>query len=355
VIAETFSSYKQKMHKNHHIVMYFLFCMIVFGVVATNRFDSKTLQTSSVAGQFSSEYLPSDALTSAQAASAVALATDMIVAEQVVETAVQQDAKVDIPVLSEDYISKPLSSATEAKTKDDITKHVVAKGETIKSIAEDNNIRVSTIVQVNNLPSEDVAEGKEITIPPVDGLLHTVKEGETVDSLAQTYQAEADRISSFNDAEITGLIVGQQIIIPDGKQPVAAPVRTSRSSGLGVGYGLNNTRSASSVPLYVGNRYAYGHCTWYVSNLRAAAGKPIPSFWGNAGAWGSRARQDGYTVSSVPVVGSIAWRTGGYGHVAYVTAVNGDTIHVKEMHGFRANGVPMEADYSVSSFNGYIY
>jgi surface antigen len=108
--------------------------------------------------------------------------------------------------------------------------------------------------------------------------------------------------------------------------------------------------------VYAGNRYAYGHCTWHVANLRAAAGKPVPSFWGNGGQWGNNARKDGYTVSSEPQVGSIGVHVGGYGHVAYVTSVSGNMVHVKEMHGFRANGVPMETDYPVSFFNGgFIY
>ena len=103
------------------------------------------------------------------------------------------------------------------------------------------------------------------------------------------------------------------------------------------------------------NTYAYGHCTWHVSNLRAEAGRPIPNDWGNATSWGRNARNAGYEVSDTPVPGSIAWQRGGYGHVAYVVEVYEDSVYVKEMHGFGGNGIPVEATHPISSYNGFIH
>ena len=67
------------------------------------------------------------------------------------------------------------------------------------------------------------------------------------------------------------------------------------------------------------NRFAYGYCTWYVANRRY-----IP-WLGNAIDWWPNARPYGYAEGQVPRVGAVmVTRESGYGHVAYVEAVNGD-------------------------------
>lgn len=53
--------------------------------------------------------------------------------------------------------------------------------------------------------------------------------------------------------------------------------------------------------------------------------------WGHAKDWGHTARALGYTVDKNPTVGSIAWwDTGQYGHVAWVSSVNGSTVTIEE-------------------------
>jgi surface antigen len=67
------------------------------------------------------------------------------------------------------------------------------------------------------------------------------------------------------------------------------------------------------------NRFAYGYCTWYVANRRY-----IP-WLGNAIDWWPNARPYGYAEGQAPRVGAVmVTRESGYGHVAYVEAVNGD-------------------------------
>ena len=77
-----------------------------------------------------------------------------------------------------------------------------------------------------------------------------------------------------------------------------------------------------------GNTYPVGQCTWGVKSLAPWAG----NYWGNGGQWAASAAAAGFSVGSTPVVGSIAvWNDGGYGHVAYVTAVESATrIQVME-------------------------
>ncbi|MGH7237472.1 MAG: CHAP domain-containing protein, partial [Candidatus Saccharimonadales bacterium] len=78
-------------------------------------------------------------------------------------------------------------------------------------------------------------------------------------------------------------------------------------------------------PLVTGDIYAWGNCTYWVYALRLKAGNSIPTTWGNAATWASRARLDGYTVNHTPSAGSIMqtpYVDHGLGHVAYVTKVN---------------------------------
>jgi len=81
------------------------------------------------------------------------------------------------------------------------------------------------------------------------------------------------------------------------------------------------------------NHFAYGYCTWYVANKRN-----VPWF-GNAIEWWANARPYGYREGQTPVVGAImVTRESGYGHVAYVEAVNGDgSWTVSEMNFVRWN------------------
>ncbi len=72
-----------------------------------------------------------------------------------------------------------------------------------------------------------------------------------------------------------------------------------------------------------GNTYSYGYCTAYVKNQLSW----VPNGWGDARNWASNARNSGFTVSSTPIVGSIATKSN---HVALVIAVNGDQITISE-------------------------
>ncbi len=78
-----------------------------------------------------------------------------------------------------------------------------------------------------------------------------------------------------------------------------------------------------------GNPYGGGwsNCTWSAWTLASQyAGVSLPS-WGNAGSWIYNAASDGYITSSYPSPYCIAVYSG---HVALVTAVNGDAVFIKE-------------------------
>lgn len=72
------------------------------------------------------------------------------------------------------------------------------------------------------------------------------------------------------------------------------------------------------------NGYEYGQCTGWVAGRRY-----VPAGWGNASSWKQNAINAGWTVSSTPVTGAIAWR---WGHVAFVEAVGSGTVTISEQN-----------------------
>ncbi len=78
--------------------------------------------------------------------------------------------------------------------------------------------------------------------------------------------------------------------------------------------------------------FVFGDCTWYVATQRKV------TWGGNADQWWANAAEAGYLEGQTPEVGSIVvWgpnvpgESWGYGHVAYVEAVQGTKFEVSEM------------------------
>jgi peptidoglycan DL-endopeptidase CwlO len=118
---------------------------------------------------------------------------------------------------------------------------------------------------------------------------------------AGTAKAARDAAKALADqAEADAALRARALAIAQAPMPPAMPAKWS-----GVG----------PYP----NHFSYGYCTWYVANRRY-----VPWF-GNAIDWWPNARPYGYGEGQAPRVGAImVTRESGYGHVAYVEAVNGD-------------------------------
>lgn len=134
---------------------------------------------------------------------------------------------------------------------------------------------------------------------------------------------------------------------------VAAPVAQTAATPVAAAPVATPKPSYSSV-----NTYPVGQCTWGVKSLAPWVGNN----WGNGGQWAASAAAAGFSVGTTPVVGAVAvWTGGGYGHVAYVTAVESSTrIRVMESN---FNGNQYIADHRgwfnpTSTYQGaavYIY
>lgn len=280
------------------------------------------------------EAQPVDEVVAAEVAASIAEAADLLVADGAINRADTLSSQISMATMTETgntaTVDKPQLIAPSAKTAKDIQTITVQEGDTIQSLAQKYGISEDTIRWANNLRSDALKPGTKLTILPVSGVLHTVKASETAEILASMYQSNAEQITAFNDLELNGLKPGAQIIIPNGvKNASGSSPSTSGTRSSAFSWGGNSV-------VFAGNRYAYGYCTYYAFNKRAAIGRPIGSNWGNATSWASLARASGFTVNKTPAAGAIIQNSGGwngYGHVGFVERVNPDgSLFVSDMN-----------------------
>ena len=221
------------------------------------------------------------------------------------------------------------------------------------SIANKYKVSTDQIRWSNGLKTASVAPGNTLYVPGTSGIVYTVKSGDTVDSLASKYGSNAEEIVACNDLETTQtLAVGSKIVLPDGSLPeterpeyVAPVVHTYTPVYTYTYSGSGNSRENLRViatGFYVaspGNPGVAGQCTWYAWYMRATDPRSLGvlpgGVLGNANAWARTLGNMGYRVDHTPEAGAVFQTAGGsyYGHVGYVTAVNGDgSITVREMN-----------------------
>ena len=232
----------------------------------------------------------------------------------------------------------------------EIQTYTAKAGDTVDKIAKRYGVSAQTIKWANDLTSDAVEAGKKIKILPVDGVIYTVKGGDSIDSIAKRYNANKTALTTFNDLDIDGLSRGQQIIILNGTLPTTErlirrqPATVASNSASDINYGSYSGGSGTTNPYAgasVGNRYAFGNCTWYAYERRSQLGRPVGSFWGNANTWSSYARSAGFNVNGSPAAGAVMEGGGwaAYGHVAIVESVNpGVSVTVSEMNAYRFDG-----------------
>jgi len=303
-----------------NFLIIFLVVLIIF---SSNQTNLLAVSGSNQLNSSTTVVDPLDQQSSADIALTVAKMTNLPETTAIANQAQSQQAEIAMAGANQAVMSKPQIVQTNLKTNSDIVSYTVKNNQTLAQISKLFGVSVSSIMASNNLLTENINTGQVLLIPPMNGLVYTVQAGDTPQSLAQKFQSSAKNIISYNDAEVSGLTPGEQIIIPGGKEPVAAPI-------------VNLTPTCSdiygnSASCY--NGYDFGYCTWYVATQIA-----VPPNWGNAATWAYYAAQDGWRVSSTPVVGAIAqtpYAAGGEGHVAIVRAINPNgTIWISEMNSY---------------------
>lgn len=307
-----------------------------------------------------------DEKTATDLAANFAMQTHISVAANVANLSTSLEAQKEIAQSDHTVITKPQIVQPTADSRV-VSTYVAKTGDTVQSIAAEHAISEETIRWANDLESDAVDEGRELVILPTDGVMYTVQEGDTFESIAQKYSAVADRIVSYNDLEVTGIEAGAQIIIPEGVKPAEPAPQPQPQTLFATGQPTAPSGSVTSfanVGVSAGNRYAFGNCTSYAYERRAALGRPIGSFWGNASTWATNAAAAGFTVNSTPAPGAIAqWNSYSstrsvspyYGHVGIVDRVNPDgTVTISEMN-VRGFNVVSSVTLPASSVDNYIH
>jgi murein DD-endopeptidase MepM/ murein hydrolase activator NlpD len=89
-----------------------------------------------------------------------------------------------------------------------VTRHKVASGETLDSIAQRYNLLPATLIGLNpSLSSGNVTVGSEISIPPYNGIRVEVPSGQTWRDVARTYNVRADLLFEVNGCQASPRVV----------------------------------------------------------------------------------------------------------------------------------------------------
>jgi len=288
-------------------------------------------------------------------AASVASAANLSVKSSVQSLAISTEIQSALPTSDDASIAKPQIVQVSAASRE-TTQYTVQPGDTVDALVAKFGISKDTIKWANNLTSDNLTVGSQISILPRDGIIYTVKGGETVESIAAKYGADASVITTYNDLEITGVSDGVKIIIPGGVLPdTERPGYVAPRAYNSVSSSASNAYSGFRAGT-VGNRYAYGNCTWWVYERRAAIGRPVGSFWGNGGSWAYSGAAAGFTVNNTPAAGAVLVEAGSPGHVAIVEVMNPDgSIVISEMNNSAYGGFNIVNNRTISAGQASLY
>jgi murein DD-endopeptidase MepM/ murein hydrolase activator NlpD len=195
-------------------------------------------------------------------------------------------------------------------------------------------ISANTIIWANNLNgASDVHPGDTLLILPISGVRQVVAKGDTLASLATKYGADADEIAQFNGLDAAApLIVGSTVIIPGAEIAPTAPAtkkgasrRASAEPYLGGSGATQNGYYANPMPGAIVTQGIHG---WNAVDLAAPRGTPI------------RAAADGTVIVAR---NNGAWN-GGYGNYVVIShANNTQTLYGHMTHTIVAPGQAVSA------------
>jgi len=116
------------------------------------------------------------------------------------------------PADAADIANLPLPRAVE------ISSYTVRKGDSISSISRQFGRSPDSILSMNGIRNaKSLKIGTELKIPSMDGLLHVVAKGESLGSIAKRYKVELTLLADANDLGSMTLKVGQSLFIPGAR------------------------------------------------------------------------------------------------------------------------------------------
>ena len=241
-----------------------------------------------------------------------------------------------------------------------------------------SNVVTEDVIEQADINQEDVVEPE--TLEPVNNDVVTENVTEDIsESVVETESIEVKTTTDFVenvDSTVDNTVVETEVPLesidatidmtteaePLVEDMIATEVETSIKPVV---------EEVVAEPTYVepvatydaSNTYPMGQCTWGAKVLAPWVG----NYWGNANQWLVSGSAAGHATGTTPQVGAVAVWTGGaggYGHVAVVTAVDGDNIQVMEAN---YGGSAEQADprgvgnyrgwfsASASGITGYVY
>lgn len=144
------------------------------------------------------------------------------------------------PAGSEGGIDMPPLPVTLA-----VSTYAVRPGDSLSSIAGRHRISLDTLISMNGITdARRIQAGTRLRVPNISGIVHIVARGESVGSLAARYGVGATAILDANDLGSSVIRPGQSLFIPGARMSatelkkalgelVAWPVRGGISSGFG--------------------------------------------------------------------------------------------------------------------------
>src|SRR5207237_4689695 len=86
----------------------------------------------------------------------------------------------------------------------EVAHYTVARGDTIESIADKFDLMPETVMGSNGIfdSEEDLAPGRVLVVPPVDGMYYVPQEGDTLESVARRFQVDPSDIAAYKDNDI---------------------------------------------------------------------------------------------------------------------------------------------------------
>lgn len=94
--------------------------------------------------------------------------------------------------------------------------HVVQPGDTLYDISNKYNVRISTLLDFNNIDNpRRIQVGERIIFPQPDGLIYEVKKGDSINYIAKMFFTSTKDILEANNLNYDDIIVpGQRIFVP---------------------------------------------------------------------------------------------------------------------------------------------
>ena len=98
--------------------------------------------------------------------------------------------------------------------------YVVQKGDTLYSIARNNNVSIDDLIRINNLNNPNLYIGQELYIPSKEESstseyeIYTVKKGDSLWKISKEYDITIPKLTELNNLTNYNLQINQKLLVP---------------------------------------------------------------------------------------------------------------------------------------------